>query len=80
MMIWFIIGFGIYGKKATRSTLDEIIDTVSATHPLTPLLSLLKTNGKLVLIGLPEIPLDLLVFPLIMGIKLIAGSGIAGIN
>ncbi|VFQ73773.1 unnamed protein product [Cuscuta campestris] len=80
MMIWFIIGFGIYGKKATKSTLDGIIDTVSAVHPLTPLLSLLKINGKLVLVGLPEKPLDLLAFPLIMGRKLVAGCGIAGIN
>ncbi|RAL50380.1 hypothetical protein DM860_017661 [Cuscuta australis] len=72
--------FGIYRKKATKSTLDGIIDIVSAVHPLTPLLSLLKTNGNLVLVGLPEKPLDLLAFPLIMGRKLAAGSGIAGIN
>ncbi|RAL51612.1 hypothetical protein DM860_018152 [Cuscuta australis] len=66
--------------QATKSTLDGIIDTVSAVHLLMPLLSLLKTNGKLVLVGLLEKPLDLLAFPLIMGRKLVAGSGIAVIN
>ncbi|VFQ76035.1 unnamed protein product [Cuscuta campestris] len=35
-----------------------------------PLLSLLKTNGKLVLVGLPEKLLDLLAFPLIMGMPI----------
>ncbi|RAL47767.1 hypothetical protein DM860_012392 [Cuscuta australis] len=66
--------------QATKSTLDGIIDTVSAVHLLMPLLSLLKTNGKLVLVGLLEKPLDLLAFPLIMGRKLVAGSGIAVLN
>ena len=48
-------------------TLDGIIDTVSASHPLLPLIGLLKTNGKLVLVGAPEKPLELPVFPLLMG-------------
>jgi len=37
-------------------------------HPLFPLIGLLKTQGKLVLVGAPEKPLELPVFPLIMGI------------
>lgn len=48
-------------------TLDGIIDTVSAVHPLPPLISLLKVNGKLVMVGAPEKPLELPVFSLIMG-------------
>lgn len=48
-------------------TMDGIIDTVSANHPLLPLLSLLKTHGKLVMVGLPEKPLELPVFPLVGG-------------
>lgn len=47
--------------------MDGIIDTVSAVHPLTPLLSLLKTDGKLVMVGAPVLPLELPVFPLFMG-------------
>nr|GLL18946.1 8-hydroxygeraniol dehydrogenase-like isoform X3 [Ipomoea trifida] len=62
------------------NTLDGIIDTVSAVHPVLPLLCLLKTNGKLVMVGAPEKPIDLPVFPLLMGRKLVAGSGIGGIK
>ncbi|KAF2290567.1 hypothetical protein GH714_014446 [Hevea brasiliensis] len=52
--------------KAAMGTMDGIIDTVSAMHPLAPLIGLLKTNGKLVLVGAPEKPLELAAFPLIM--------------
>ncbi|CAI0403894.1 unnamed protein product [Linum tenue] len=48
-------------------TLDGIIDTVSAVHPLLPLLGLLKANGKLILVGAPEKPLELPAFSVIMG-------------
>lgn len=48
-------------------TLHGIIDTVSAAHPVVPLLELLKLNGKLVMVGAPEKPLELPVFPLLMG-------------
>ena len=44
-------------QDAARS-LDYIIDTVAANHPLLPLISLLKVNGKLVLVGMPEKPLS----------------------
>ena len=53
--------------QAAMGTLDGIIDTVSASHPLLPLIGLLKTNGKLVLVGAPEKPLELPVFPLLLG-------------
>ncbi|VFQ99666.1 unnamed protein product [Cuscuta campestris] len=61
-------------------TLDGIIDTVSAVHSIQPLLTLLKTDGKHVLVGIPEKPLDLPVFSLLRGRKLVAGSGIGGIK
>jgi len=47
--------------------LDGIIDTVSAVHPLLPLIGLLKSHGKLVIVGGPAKPLELPVFPLLMG-------------
>lgn len=50
--------------------MDGIIDTVSAVHPLQPLLGLLKSNGKLVMVGAPDKPLELPAFPLLMGIHL----------
>ncbi|KAL6277395.1 hypothetical protein ACE6H2_020996 [Prunus campanulata] len=61
-------------------TMDGIIDTVSAVHPLLPLIGLLKNNGKLVLVGAPEKPLELPVFPLLMGRKIVAGSVVGGMK
>ncbi|CAH2042500.1 unnamed protein product, partial [Thlaspi arvense] len=58
---------------AAMGTLDAIIDTVSATHPLLPLIGLLKSHGILVLVGAPEKPPKLLVFPfLVVEIELIS--------
>lgn len=53
--------------KAAMGTMDGIIDTVSAVHPLMPLIGLLKSQGKLVLVGAPEKPLELPAFSLLMG-------------
>ncbi|XP_070031469.1 8-hydroxygeraniol dehydrogenase-like isoform X4 [Nicotiana tomentosiformis] len=66
--------------QAAAGSLDGIIDTVSAIHPLLPLINLLKTNGKLVIVGAPDKPLELPVFPLLLGRKLVAGSAIGGIK
>ncbi|KAM6563613.1 hypothetical protein CsatB_023611 [Cannabis sativa] len=66
--------------KASLGTMDFIIDTVAAVHPLTPLLALLKLNGKLITVGLPDKPLELPVFPLVLGRKMVGGSDIGGIK
>ncbi|XP_057500505.1 probable mannitol dehydrogenase [Actinidia eriantha] len=66
--------------QAAMGTMDGIIDTVSAQHPLLPLIGLLKSHGKLVMVGAPEKPLELPVFPLLMGRKIVAGSCIGGIK
>ncbi|XP_038726386.1 probable cinnamyl alcohol dehydrogenase 9 [Tripterygium wilfordii] len=66
--------------KEAVGTMDYIFDTISAVHALTPLLDMLKTNGKLVTLGLPEKPLDLTIFPLVLGRKLVGGSNIGGIK
>ncbi|PIN00118.1 Alcohol dehydrogenase, class V [Handroanthus impetiginosus] len=65
--------------KAAASTMDGIIDTVSADHPAEPLISLLKPHGKLVLVGV-QTKLELPVFPLVSGGKMIGGSFIAGLK
>lgn len=49
------------------NSMDYIIDTIAAVHPLAPLLSLLKMDGKLITVGLPEKPLELPIFPLVLG-------------
>ncbi|KAK8321498.1 hypothetical protein V6Z11_A12G104000 [Gossypium hirsutum] len=66
--------------QGASGTLDGIIDTVSAQHPLFPLLGLLKSHGKLVLVGAPEKPLELPVFPLLQGRKVVGGSMTGGVK
>ena len=56
-----------YIAKAAMVTLDGIIDTVSAAHPVLPLIGLLKSHGKLIMVGVPEKPLELPIFALITG-------------
>ncbi|KAK3009087.1 hypothetical protein RJ639_015062 [Escallonia herrerae] len=75
------ITYGGYSDTmAAMGSMDGIIDTVSATHPIVPLIGLLKAQGKLVLVGAPEKPLELPSFSLIMGRKLVAGSAIGGLK
>ncbi|KAK4721545.1 hypothetical protein R3W88_011778 [Solanum pinnatisectum] len=66
--------------QGAAGSLDGIIDTISVIHPLLPLINLLKTHGKLAMLGAPEKPLELHVFPLLLGRKLVAGSFIGGIK
>jgi D-arabinose 1-dehydrogenase-like Zn-dependent alcohol dehydrogenase len=53
--------------QAAAGSIDYIIDTVSASHPLDPYLSTLKLDGKLVLVGIPEKPLSIHAFSLTAG-------------
>lgn len=83
-MFWYCLGsliscncsvqiyFG-FQLQAAMGTFDGIIDTISAVHPIVPLIGLLKSHGKLILVGAPEKPLELPVFPLIMGKHKISG-------
>ncbi|XP_058775911.1 probable mannitol dehydrogenase [Vicia villosa] len=66
--------------QAAIGTLDGIIDTVSASHPILPLVSILKSHGKLVMVGGVSKPLELPVSSLLRGRKLVAGSLIGGIK
>nr|AEA36767.1 cinnamyl alcohol dehydrogenase [Sinopodophyllum hexandrum] len=76
----FLVSTDQNEMQAAMGTMDGIIDTVSAVHPLVPLIGLLKTQGKIVMVGAPEKPLELPVFPLIMGRKIIGGSCIGGMK
>uniref|UniRef100_A0A2N9ESB3 Uncharacterized protein n=1 Tax=Fagus sylvatica TaxID=28930 RepID=A0A2N9ESB3_FAGSY len=68
------------GVKVAQGTLDGIIDTVAVVHPLLPLIGLLKSHGKLVMVGAPDKPLELPIFPLIMGRRIVGGSCIGGMK
>lgn len=76
----FIVSSDPAQLKAAHGTMDFIIDTIAAVHSLAPLLGLLKMNGKLITVGLPNKPLELPVFPLVLGRKLVGGSDIGGIK
>lgn len=51
-------------------TMDGIIDTVSAFHPVMPLIDLLKNHGKFIVVGAPAQPLEISVLPLLLGMHL----------
>ncbi|KAJ1695654.1 hypothetical protein LUZ63_012352 [Rhynchospora breviuscula] len=76
----FLVSRSDEQMKAAVASMDGIIDTVSATHPIPPLLSLLKPNGKMILVGIPEKPLEIPAFTLIFGGKTLSGSLIGGIK
>uniref|UniRef100_A0ACD5Y9Q7 Uncharacterized protein n=1 Tax=Avena sativa TaxID=4498 RepID=A0ACD5Y9Q7_AVESA len=61
--------------KAAAGTMDGIIDTVSAGHPIVPLLDLLRPMGQMVVVGAPSKPMELPAFAIIGGGKRIAGNG-----
>ncbi len=65
--------------KPLARTFDFILDTVSAPHDLNLYLNLLKRDGSMVLVGLPEDPAAVSAFPLAGGRRSLAGSNIGGI-
>jgi alcohol dehydrogenase (NADP+) len=64
--------------KKHAGSFDFILDTASAPHALEPYLSLLKQDGTMTLVGLPEKPPAVNVFSLISKRVSIAGSMIGG--
>ncbi|KAI3719463.1 hypothetical protein L6452_20362 [Arctium lappa] len=76
----FLVSHDQAQMQGAVSSMDGIIDTVSADHPLVPLIGLLRPNGKLVLVGAPTKPHELPAFPLLFGRKLVGGSLIGGIK
>jgi uncharacterized zinc-type alcohol dehydrogenase-like protein len=64
--------------KDQAGTFDFILDTASAPHALEPYLALLKQDGTITLVGLPEKPPSINMFALISKRASIAGSMIGG--
>jgi uncharacterized zinc-type alcohol dehydrogenase-like protein len=65
--------------KAHARSFDLILDTVSAPHDVSAYLSLLKRDGTLTLVGVPEAPLAVPAFSLLSKRASVAGSAIGGI-
>ncbi|KAL7165449.1 hypothetical protein ACSBR2_041183 [Camellia fascicularis] len=76
----FLVSHDPDQMQVAMGTMNGIIDTISASHPILPLIGLLKSHGKLILVGAPEKPLEFPVFPLLIGRKIVAASGIGGIK
>ncbi|KAJ7946105.1 Cinnamyl alcohol dehydrogenase [Quillaja saponaria] len=60
--------------QEAADSFDYIIDTVPAVHPLEPYLSLLKLDGKLILMGVINAPLQFVSPMVMLGRKTITGS------
>ncbi len=65
---------------AARGAFDFILDTVSAEHDINMYLSLLRTHGVHICVGLPPKPAEISVFSLTGGSKILTGSGMGGIK
>ena len=66
--------------KNLADSFHFIIDTVSAPHDLNAYLSLLRRDGNMVLVGVPNQPTPLAAFPLVMRRRSLSGSLIGGIR
>jgi uncharacterized zinc-type alcohol dehydrogenase-like protein len=58
---------------------DLIIDTISVAHDLNAHLGMLRTEGAMVIVGVPPVPASLSAMSVILGNKKLAGSMIGGI-
>jgi uncharacterized zinc-type alcohol dehydrogenase-like protein len=66
--------------KTLARRFDLIIDTVSAPHDYNAYLGLLKFDGTMVLLGIPDQPVPVAAGPLIMQRRKLAGTLIGGIR
>jgi uncharacterized zinc-type alcohol dehydrogenase-like protein len=65
--------------QAHAGTFDFILDTVSAPHDINAYLQMLKRDGTMTLVGVPDTPPTIPAMSLIFGRKTLAGSLIGGI-
>ena len=61
----YLVSSDTTSMQGAAESLDYIIDTVPVGHPLEPYLSLLKVDGKLILMGVINTPLQF-VSPMVM--------------
>nr|WP_152833849.1 NAD(P)-dependent alcohol dehydrogenase [Acetobacter senegalensis] len=66
--------------QAEANRFDFILDAVSAEHDVNEYLGLLRQDGHMVLVGLPEKPMSVGAFTLVGKRRSLAGSAIGGIQ
>lgn len=76
----FVVSKDEENMKSLAGQFDFILDCVSAEHDLSLYLNLLKLNGTMCLVGVPEKPASVHAFSLIQNNRSLAGSGIGGIK
>lgn len=76
----FVVTTDPSALKPLSSSFDLLIDAVSADHDLNVYLNLLKVEGHMVLVGLPEQPLQIKAFSLLGNNRSLVGSSIGGIK
>ncbi|HEY3351026.1 MAG TPA: NAD(P)-dependent alcohol dehydrogenase [Thermoanaerobaculia bacterium] len=65
--------------KKLAGRFDLVIDTISVDHDLNAYLGMLRTEGAMVLVGVPPVPASFKAMSVILGNKKLAGSMIGGI-
>lgn len=70
----FLVSSDEAAMAAAADGLDYIIDTVPVVHPLEPYLSLLKVDGKIIMMGVINQPMQFITPMIMLGRKSIAGS------
>ena len=75
----FVVTSDAEQVKAVKGSFDFILDTVSAPHDINMYMSLLKTNGVHICVGVPPTPYQVNAFSIIGGRKSLAGSSIGGL-
>jgi len=76
----FVVTKDPKNMKPLAGKYDLILDTVSAPHDLNAFLNLLRLNGVMVIVGVPEKPSEVAAFSLIGNNRSLVGSGIGGIR
>jgi uncharacterized zinc-type alcohol dehydrogenase-like protein len=75
----FVLTTNLVSLKGVKSYFDFIIDTVSARHDYNLYLSLLKTDGIQICLGVPPTPAAINGFSLLNGRKSLTGSSNGGL-
>ncbi|PON46364.1 Alcohol dehydrogenase superfamily, zinc-type [Trema orientale] len=76
----FLVSSNAEEMEAAADSLDYILDTVPAFHPLRPYLSLLRADGELMIVGAVPQPLQFDAVELIRGKKNLYGSFIGSME
>ncbi|KAK6237691.1 hypothetical protein QUC31_003160 [Theobroma cacao] len=76
----FLVSSNAAEMEGAANSLDYILDTVPALHPLGPYISLLKVAGKLIFVGVATKPLCFNTEHLLLGTKSLTGSFIGSME